>query len=476
MLPPFEIHQPRTVEEAVAARRRFGDSAAVYAGGTELVLVMKEGLGAYEHLIDVKAIPDLQGLALRDGTNPLLSIGAAVTHRALARSAVIRERFPVLAEMESAVANARVRAVGTLGGNLAFAEPHSDPPTALLVHDATVALAGPRGIRTLPLGEFMRSSYETALEPDEILVQIDVPEPADGTAGAYLKFGLHERPTIGVAVLLQLDGARRVIANARVAVGCVGPVPVRLPALESALSRAPLSTLQQDFPAAAHAGDALDAVSDLHGSADYKRHLVGVFATRALVIAARRASERPPRRAAVGSTLSPGLPGDREGSPTAITMTVNGRRVDLAIRPEDLLLDVLRDRLGLRGSKRSCDVQVCGACTVLVDDAPVSSCSVLAYEARGRRVLTIEGLADGDRLHPLQKAFVGESAFQCGYCTPGMILASKAILDDDPDATLDDIREHLRGNICRCTGYVNILRAVAAARNAMAVPQGRPRS
>jgi carbon-monoxide dehydrogenase small subunit len=159
-----------------------------------------------------------------------------------------------------------------------------------------------------------------------------------------------------------------------------------------------------------------------------------------------------------------------------LAMTVNGQAVELAIRPEELLLDVLRDRLGLRGAKRSCDVQVCGTCTVLLDGLPVSSCSLLAYEARGRTVMTIEGLAEGERLHPLQESFITESAFQCGYCTPGMILTAKALLDDDPDATLDDIREHLRGNICRCTGYVNILRAVEAARNAMAVPQGRPRS
>jgi len=468
MLPPFEIHQPRTIGEAVAARQRLGDSAAIYAGGTELVLVMKEGLAAYEHLIDVKAVPELHDLALGDGATPALRIGAAVTHRALARSPVLRDRFPMLAEMEGLVANARVRAVGTLGGNLAFAEPHSDPPTALLVHDATVTLAGPRGARTLPLSEFLRGSYETALEPEEILTHADVPAPPDGATGAYLRFGLHERPTVGVAVLLRLDAARRAVAEARVAVGCVGPVPVRLPALESSVAGVPLSTLAEGFAAAAKAGDALDAVSDLHGSAEYKRHLVGVFAARALAAAARRARGPNVRRTVAAARPSP-VGRHSGGSATDITVTVNGRRVDLAIRPEDLLLDVLRDRLGLRGSKRSCDVQVCGACTVLVDGIPVSSCSVLAYEARGRDVLTIEGLADGKTLHPLQDAFLAESALQCGYCTPGMILASKAILDDDPDATADEIRERLHGNICRCTGYVNILRAVAAAQRTMAV-------
>jgi carbon-monoxide dehydrogenase small subunit len=147
--------------------------------------------------------------------------------------------------------------------------------------------------------------------------------------------------------------------------------------------------------------------------------------------------------------------------------TVNGRPVRLRVAPEALLLDVLREDLGLTGSKRSCDVQVCGACTVLVDGRPVSACSVLAYEARGRAVLTIEGLAAGDRLHPVQEAFLAAAAFQCGYCTPGMIMAVKALLDETPAATPAEVREYLRGNICRCTGYVAILEAVAAAQRAI---------
>jgi len=147
----------------------------------------------------------------------------------------------------------------------------------------------------------------------------------------------------------------------------------------------------------------------------------------------------------------------------AVETTLNGERVTLRVHPEELLLDVLREQCRLTGSKRSCDVQVCGACTVLLDGLPVSACSVLAVEAAGREVLTIEGLADGERLHPVQEAFLAESAFQCGYCTSGMILAVTTLLDDLPDATPDETREYLRGNICRCTGYVSILAAVVAA-------------
>ena len=155
-----------------------------------------------------------------------------------------------------------------------------------------------------------------------------------------------------------------------------------------------------------------------------------------------------------------------------IDTTVNDRPVTLTVPPEALLLDVLREDLGLTGSKRSCDVQVCGSCTVLLDGLPVSACSVLAYEARGRRVLTVEGLGSDERLHPVQEAFLAASGFQCGFCTPGMIMAVTALLDDAPDATPEDVRAHLRGNICRCTGYVSILAAVAAAQRALAGRRG----
>ena len=289
MLPPFEIHQPKTVAEAAAARRSLGEAAAVYAGGTELVLVMKEGLAAYEHVIDVKLIAELRGLARRDGAAPVLTIGAAVTHRELERSALVREGFPMLAEMEARVANPRVRAVGTLGGNLSFAEPHSDPPTALLAYDATVTLHGTAGARTLPLVEFIRGSYETALEPDEILAGVTVPEPPGPAVGAYMKYGFHERPTVGVAVLLRLDARRMTVAEARVAVGCVGPVPLRLGTVEAALAGAPLTALDRVASVTRDAAARLDAVSDLHGSAEYKRHLAAVFVARALTVAAGRA-------------------------------------------------------------------------------------------------------------------------------------------------------------------------------------------
>jgi carbon-monoxide dehydrogenase small subunit len=147
---------------------------------------------------------------------------------------------------------------------------------------------------------------------------------------------------------------------------------------------------------------------------------------------------------------------------------INGRPVTLPIEPQETLAEVLRERLQLTGTKVSCDVQVCGACTVLLDGLPVSACTLLAYETRGRDVLTIEGMAEtADKLHPLQQAFVDENGFQCGFCTPGMILSAKSLLDTRPDASEDEIREYMDGNICRCTGYRPILAAIQRAQGAL---------
>ncbi len=146
-----------------------------------------------------------------------------------------------------------------------------------------------------------------------------------------------------------------------------------------------------------------------------------------------------------------------------IELTVNGRRVSLDIPPQLTLLDLLRDRLSLKGAKRSCDLQVCGTCTILVNGKPVSACTYLAYEARNAQVLTIEGMADGNRLHPIQQAFVDNGAFQCGFCTPGMILAAKSLLEEVPQPSEEKVKEYMQGNICRCTGYRKIVEAILDA-------------
>jgi len=146
-----------------------------------------------------------------------------------------------------------------------------------------------------------------------------------------------------------------------------------------------------------------------------------------------------------------------------LTMKLNGEEVTLQVRPSAMLVEVLRDQLELTGTKVACGEGECGACTVLLDGKPVNSCLVPALKAQGREVMTVEGLASLGELHPLQKAFVEHGAVQCGYCTPGMLMSAKALLDHNPNPTEDEIRLAISGNLCRCTGYAKIVEAILEA-------------
>jgi carbon-monoxide dehydrogenase small subunit len=146
-----------------------------------------------------------------------------------------------------------------------------------------------------------------------------------------------------------------------------------------------------------------------------------------------------------------------------IRFTVNSKVYERTVRPSQTLLDVIREDLGLTGTKEGCGLGECGACTVIMNGKTVNSCLVLAAEADGKEITTIEGLADGDNLHPVQQAFLDEGGLQCGFCTPGMIMSAKALLDENPDPTDDEIRHGIAGNLCRCTGYTKIFQSIKTA-------------
>ena len=143
-----------------------------------------------------------------------------------------------------------------------------------------------------------------------------------------------------------------------------------------------------------------------------------------------------------------------------IALKVNGESHEVAVEPRMTLLEVLRDMLGLTGTKNGCSLGNCGSCTVLLNGKPVASCLVLAVEAQGKEVMTIEGLAQNGELHPMQQAFIDHGALQCGFCTPGMLLSAKALLDENPSPTEDEVKEAISGNLCRCTGYTDAVNAI----------------
>src|ERR1043166_4999224 len=201
----FTIHQPKTLSEASEMLAEFGDNGRLYAGGTELLLAMKHDLLRYQHLVDVKTIPELNKIELK---NRALMIGSTATHRSIERSSIVRENLPVFADMATHVANVRVRASGTLGGNLCFAEPHSDPATLLVALGAKAHIQRKSSSRTIAIERLITGSYETSLAPDEILASVEIPVLSKTQRAAYLKFQLKERPTLGLALILDVEGER----------------------------------------------------------------------------------------------------------------------------------------------------------------------------------------------------------------------------------------------------------------------------
>src|ERR1700682_3807828 len=273
----FEIHQPESALEASQMLTHYGEDAGIYAGGTELLLAMKHQALNYRHLIDLKVIPGLNSIDVCNGS---LEIGATSTHRTIERSAIVRENQPALAEMESQVANVRVRATGTLGGNLCFAEPHSDPATLLLVLGGALKVESVAGAREIPVGELIEGAYTSNILPGEILTKIAVPCSKPHHRAGYMKFQVHERPTLGLGLWLETPDDGRTFTSARVAVGCVCPFPTHGLDAEKLLTGSRGEVEKRLHEAADAIADAADLVDDHEGSAEYKRHLLQVFLRR----------------------------------------------------------------------------------------------------------------------------------------------------------------------------------------------------
>jgi aerobic carbon-monoxide dehydrogenase medium subunit len=279
MLRRFRLEEPESVAEASQLLGRFGESAKVYAGGTELLLAMKENLVQYERLINIKNVKGLNEVTSDNGT---IRLGALCTHHQLETSPLVKQKLAALARLEQNVANVRVRQVGTLGGNLCFAEPHADPGILLIALRANVIAERTASKREIPAEAFFVDAYETCLEADEVVTEIRVPVPEDKSGVAYLKFGYLERPSVGVAVALRVDGEGKSIEDAKIAVGCAGPAPKSVLEAEELIKGRGVDEAKTNLLKAGEiAARTAQAISDLHGSQEYKEHIVGVLLKRA---------------------------------------------------------------------------------------------------------------------------------------------------------------------------------------------------
>jgi carbon-monoxide dehydrogenase medium subunit len=284
---PFEYHRARSVAEAHALLQQFGEDAKLLAGGHSLLPTMKLRLAQPAHLIDIGGIADLRYVR---GDHGYLAIGALATHHDLAKDDTVRKACPLLAEVAAVIGDRQVRNRGTIGGALAHADPAADYPAAILALEATIVAAGPNGSREIAAGDFFVDLLTTSLEPDEVVVEIRIPYPADRTGAAYEKLANQASgyATVGVAAVISLD-AGGTCGKARVGITGVAAVASRATGVEAALEGYALGD-EVIAAAARHAVDGLDLLSDVHASADYRRRVTIGLTRRALSRALERAS------------------------------------------------------------------------------------------------------------------------------------------------------------------------------------------
>ena len=486
-------YTPTSIDEALRLLAEHGPEARLIAGGTDLLIELQRGVRQVRVLIDVTRIGNLDRLWQDDG---LVHIGPTVTHNLAVASDLLVERGFPLALACWRVGTPQLRNRGTIAGNLITASPANDTITALWALDARLTLRSVRGERTLSCADFYQGVRQTALAPDEMVTDITFPALGPDQRGTFAKLALrrtHAISVVNAAVVLTFtspphtspprsggfgDGLPRV-TDAHITLGSVAPTIIRAPEAERALVGVPLSQ-ERIAEAADLAAQAAAPIDDLRAGADYRREMVRVLVRRALT-ALCDGTERaefpaaPPKLWGRTDGHSPRLAGKtichHDGGPGTIECTVNGENVVVPGAGGRMLLEMLRDDLGLTGAKEGCGEGECGACTVWMDGITVLACLTPAPRAHGTHVVTVEGLAHppqpplrgGEQLHPVQQAFIDEGAVQCGYCTPGFIMASANLLEEIPHPTHEQIVAGLTGNLCRCTGYYKIVRAVERA-------------
>lgn len=458
-----------TLDEALQLLAQQREKARIVAGATDLIIEIDRGVRkGIETLIDITRLPDLDQITLDEAG--WLHLGPLVTHNQCVASSLIQARALPLAQACWEVGAPQIRNRATVAGNLITASPANDTITPLMALDAVVTLISVNGQRRVPLREFYTGVRRTVLQPDEILIDITFPALQPSERGMFIKLGLRRAQAISVvdiAVLVDLDQTQTV-KGARIALGSVAPTIVRAADAETYLIGQTLTpeVLEQVGILAQKAAHPID---DIRAPAEYRVDMVKVITKRALraIAAGQERGLLPTQPITLGGPEPHPQPlagvGNQQDAESTIYTTINGRAYALPHAHDKTLLRLLREDAELPGTKEGCAEGECGACTVFLDGAAVMSCMVPAPRAHNAQIITIEGLAIEGAPHRLQEAFVAEAAVQCGYCTPGFLMAGAKLLEERPHPDKSEIQQAITGNLCRCTGYYKILAAFEKA-------------
>ena len=451
-------------KEAADLLAQSPETSRIIAGGTDLLVEKRNGMRKkIDTLIDISRIP-AQGKIWMDGE--ILHLDACVTHSDCVASTLLNQYAVPLVQACHSVGSPQIRNRGTVAGNLVTASPANDTITPLMALDTRVHLLSSRGERVVPLKEFYTGVRRTVMASDELVTEIEFPALPENARGIFLKHALRNAQAISLLnCVVILEEENQVITDAAITLGAVAPVILHAEPAEKALLGKKLDDVDCE-QIGQLAAESASPISDLRSSGEYRDAMVKVLVKRGLEALQSEQHESMNHPAVLWGQETnplhaaevPEVELDHE-----IVCIVNGQEKRGDYHPGQTLLQFLRDELLLTGSKEGCGEGECGACTIYLDGAAVLACLTPAERAHGAVITTVEGLADGDDLNPVQQAFVEQGAVQCGFCTPGFIMSASKLLEENPHPNMDEIKEAISGNLCRCTGYYKILSAIEKA-------------
>jgi xanthine dehydrogenase iron-sulfur cluster and FAD-binding subunit A len=456
-----------SLEEAVEALDQFRNKARIIAGATDLMLELERGNKPdVTVLVDISRVYGLNLIEIDENHN--IHLGPLVTHNDCVASELIRSFAYPLARAAWEVGSPQIRNRGTVVGNLVTASPANDTIPPLMALGASVVLRSKLGERIIRLIDFYTGVRKTIMRPDEMVVDVFFAMMKSNQRGHFIKYALRNAQAISlvnVAVILDFNPGKQ-IESAQITLGAVAPTIIHARRAEDFLVGQELTDEAIRSASNLIMGE-VRPIDDLRASARYRKTMSGLIFRRAMnaIKAGEEKLEMPDRPVLLRTNQVSGKldRGITHEMGVDIVANVNGVEYRFQTGQNKSLLRLLREEGFLIGTKEGCSEGECGACTVHLDGAAVMSCMVPAPRAHGANIVTIEGLGKNGSLHPIQQAFVQKGAVQCGYCTPGFLMSGAMLMMEAQNATRDEIKQAFTGNLCRCTGYYKIIKAVETA-------------
>ncbi len=455
---------PESIEALTAELAKARGQTKIIAGGTDLMVEIRNGKWPeLDTVIDISRLPGLDQIWHDD--HDIIHIEALVTHNDVLKSRILREYAGPLVQACHKVATPQLRNRATVVGNLVTASPANDTITPLMAMDAQLVLVSEQGERIVALSDFYHGVRKTDLRANEFVKEVQFKALQPHQRGSFMKQALRRTQAISVlncCVLLDMEEER--IQKAKITMGSVAPTIIHAEAAEQYLTG---NRLDDDviMEASKLAAAATKPISDIRAADDYRVYMMQVLVQAGLeeIKDGSYLKKVPERPVTLDTNEGTHSPSGAEWDGKTIQTTINGETYVIDDSSDMTLLNMVRERVGFTGTKVGCEEGECGACTLFLDGKAVVSCLVPAPRAHLAKVTTIEGISSDEELHPVQQSFVDHGAVQCGYCTPGFVMASVKMLQENPLPDRDAIKEGISGNLCRCTGYYKIIEAIEAA-------------